>query len=103
MPKAAGRLAAISNRSRPPTRFPIADHSSARQHDAVTNNPAILDQLPLSDIDAVVFYRRDEITTDLICCDVAIQGRVWTFHEEAAVWPALTAHLSAAGISQRLV
>lgn len=60
----------------------------------MTNNPAILDQLPLSEIDAVVFYRRDEITTDLICCDVAIQGRVWTFHEEAAGWQALTAHLS---------
>jgi hypothetical protein len=61
----------------------------------VTNNPAILGQLPLSEIDAVIFYKRDEITTDLICCDVAIQGRLWTFHEEAAEWQALTAHLSA--------
>lgn len=60
----------------------------------MTNSPAILDQLPLSEINAVVFYKRDEITTDLICCDVEMQGRVWTFHEEEAGWQKLTAHLS---------
>ena len=43
--------------------------------------PTILAQLPLPDIDAVVFYKRDEIITDLICCDVEMAGRVWTFHE----------------------
>jgi hypothetical protein len=58
----------------------------------VTRNPAIL--LPLTTIDAVVFYKRDEITTDLICCDVEAQGRVWTFHEEADEWQTLVAHLS---------
>ncbi len=55
----------------------------------------MLNQLPLFEIDAVTFYKRDEITTDLICCDVAIQGRIWTFHEEAGGWQALIAHLSA--------
>lgn len=55
----------------------------------------MLNQLPLSAIDAVAFYKRDEITTDLICCDVEIQGRVWTFHEEVGGWQALIAHLSA--------
>ncbi|WHO37544.1 hypothetical protein PMI04_013315 [Sphingobium sp. AP49] len=61
----------------------------------MTITPAILAQLPLTDIDAVIFYKLDEITTDLICCDVVIAGRVWTFHEEAKGWNDLTAHLSA--------
>ena len=56
--------------------------------------PDIPAQLPLSEIDAVVFYKRDEITTDLICCDVEVAGRVRTFHEEAAGWEGLIAHLA---------
>ncbi len=54
----------------------------------------LLDELPLADVDAVVFYKRDEITADLICCDVSVAGRLWFFHEEAPVWAALVAHLS---------
>jgi len=54
----------------------------------------ILAQLPLSEIAAVVFYKRDEITTDLICCDVEVAGRVRTFHEEEAGWKNLIAHLA---------
>ena len=61
----------------------------------MTITPAILRQLPLSAIRAVIFYKRDEITTDLICCDVEVAGQVWTFHEEAAGWSDLIAHLSA--------
>ncbi len=61
----------------------------------MTITPTILRRLPLSEIDAVVFYKRDEITTDLICCDVEVRGRVWTFHEEAVGWQTLIAHLSA--------
>ena len=60
----------------------------------MTITPAILHELPLSEIDAVVFYKRDEITTDLICCDVQIAGQVWTLNEEAAGWANLVAHLS---------
>lgn len=56
---------------------------------------AILEQLPLADIVAVIFYKRDEVTTDLICCDVEIEGQVWTFHEEMDIWEKLIAHLSA--------
>jgi hypothetical protein len=56
--------------------------------------PDILDQLPLSEISAVVLYKRDEITTELICCEVEVQGRVWKFHEEAGGWDSLIAHLS---------
>lgn len=61
----------------------------------MTISPAVLAHLPLPDVRAVVFYKRDEITTDLICCDVEVAGHVWTFHEEAAGWSDLIAHLSA--------
>lgn len=61
----------------------------------MTITQAILAELPLPNIDAVVFYKRDEVTTDLICCDIEIAGRVWTFHEEAVGWKHLVAHLSA--------
>ncbi len=61
----------------------------------MTITPAVLRELPLEKIDLVVFYKRDEITTDLICCDVEVAGQVRTFHEEAAGWTDLIAHLSA--------
>jgi hypothetical protein len=61
----------------------------------MTITPAILAQLPLAEINVVVFYKREEITTDLICCDVEAAGHVWTFHEEASGWADLIAHLSA--------
>jgi hypothetical protein len=61
----------------------------------MTITPAIISHLPLPHINAVVFYKRDEITTDLICCDVDVSGRVWTFHEETTGWTDLIAHLSA--------
>lgn len=39
--------------------------------------------LSFSDIAEIAIYKRDEIVTDLICCDLSmIDGRVWTFHEE---------------------
>jgi len=53
----------------------------------------LLNKLPLSEIDRVTFYKRDEITSDLICCDVEITGKIWTFHEELEGWPALLRHL----------
>jgi hypothetical protein len=43
---------------------------------------SLLRQLPLNQVERVTFYKRDEITADLICCDVEIGGQVWTFHEE---------------------
>ena len=53
----------------------------------------VLEQLPLADIARVTFYKRDEITTDLIYCDVAMAGRVRTFHEETSGWDLLLQHL----------
>ncbi|URD60245.1 hypothetical protein M8312_10675 [Sphingomonas sp. KRR8] len=46
----------------------------------------VLEQLPLADIQKVTFYKRDELTTDLICCDVDARGQTWFFHEEAEGW-----------------
>ncbi|WP_420143212.1 hypothetical protein [Sphingobium sp.] len=56
---------------------------------------AVIAQLPLADIDRVIFYKRDEITTDLICCDVEVAGRTLSFNEEAKGWDDLITHLSA--------
>ena len=53
----------------------------------------LLHRLPLKDIANVTFYKRDEITTDLICCDVAADGEAWTFHEEVVGWDLLLQHL----------
>jgi hypothetical protein len=52
-----------------------------------------LDRLPLARVDAVAFFKRDEICTDLICCEVEIDGRKWFFHEEAEGWDMLVNHL----------
>jgi len=40
----------------------------------VTIDQDTIDQLPLENIDRVAFYKRDELTTDLICCDVERRG-----------------------------
>ena len=45
-------------------------------------------------IDRVTFYKRDEITSDLICCIVLAEGQEWTFHEEMDGWGDLVAKLA---------
>ena len=47
----------------------------------------------LTAIDRVTFFKRDEITTDLICCDIDVGGQTWFFHEEAAGWDDLIRQL----------
>lgn len=56
-------------------------------------NDQLLTRLPLPDIDRVTFYKRDEITTDLICCDIIAGDATWSFHEEVAGWDLLLRHL----------
>ena len=51
-----------------------------------------LAELPPTSINKVTFYKRDELTTDLICCEVDVDGRTWFFHEEMPTWDALIAH-----------
>ena len=53
----------------------------------------LLARLPLADIGKVTFHKRDEITTDLICCNVVVGEKVWTFHEELVGWDMLIEHL----------
>ena len=53
----------------------------------------ILTRIPLSKINRVTFYKRDEITTDLICCDVETDGQTWTSHEEMKGWDDFIIHL----------
>jgi hypothetical protein len=58
-------------------------------------DPTLLALLPLSAIRRVTFYKRDEFTTDLICCEVESEGETWTFHEEMIGWDSLIGHLEA--------
>jgi hypothetical protein len=53
----------------------------------------IREQLPLTDIQKVTFYKRDELTTELICCDVQARGQTWFFHEHAEGWDELVRYL----------
>jgi hypothetical protein len=88
----------------------LADHRLLSVADAdtfdrmVTISAELLDRLPLVEIDQVTFYKRDEVTTDLICCDVEIRGKTWSFHEELVGWELLLQHLQkTASISWGLV
>jgi hypothetical protein len=43
----------------------------------------------LGAVSKVTFYKRDELTTDLICCDVetkADKPQIWFNHEESETW-----------------
>jgi hypothetical protein len=47
----------------------------------------------LARIDRVVFFKRDAVITDLICCEIESENRTFFFHEEDSEWRALLAHL----------
>ncbi len=53
----------------------------------------LLARLPLAEISRVTFHKRDELATDLICCEIALGESVWTFHEELVGWDLLIDHL----------
>ena len=53
----------------------------------------VLAQIPLTDVGKVTFYKRDEVTTDLVCCDGVIDDQMWSFHEELVGWDLLLDHL----------
>lgn len=53
----------------------------------------VRNQIPLTEIEQVTFYKRDEVTTDLICCDIEARGKTWVYHEEAEGWDDLLRHL----------
>ena len=49
---------------------------------------------PLETINRVTFYKRDELTTDLICCDVESANGTLFLHEEADEWPSAVEQLA---------
>lgn len=50
-------------------------------------NPA---SIALDAVEKVEFFKRDELTTDLVCCEIVVSGEngseTWFFHEEAPGW-----------------
>jgi hypothetical protein len=56
-------------------------------------DPTLLADLPLTHVAKVTFYKRDEVTSDLICCEVQIAEETRTFHEEMGGWDLLIGHL----------
>ena len=52
----------------------------------------------LSQVLEIAFYKRDEITTDLMCCEISISsdppGQVLFFHEEMPNWQELIDRVS---------
>jgi len=49
----------------------------------------------LAEVSRVEFYKRDELTTDLLCCEVTAGGDVHFSHEEAEGWDDLLEGLRA--------
>jgi hypothetical protein len=50
--------------------------------------------LCVGDIERVKFLKRDEVTSDLICCEILSNGLRWTYHEEMAEWEQLLTDLN---------
>lgn len=40
----------------------------------------------LAEVNRIEFYKRDELTTDLVCCEVTTGDAVHFAHEEAPDW-----------------
>jgi hypothetical protein len=54
---------------------------------------AALRELDRSEGTTVTFYKRDELTTDLICCEIQAAECRWVFHEEMGGWDDLVEQL----------
>ena len=52
------------------------------------SHSAVLPCLP-AEIDRIESYKRDEITTDLICYEISAGGQIWHYHEEWEHWDRL--------------
>ena len=51
--------------------------------------------IPLNSIQRITFYKRDQLTDDLICCDISNGDHCWTYHEELTEWDQLIGELKA--------
>lgn len=49
--------------------------------------------VPLQAIERVEFFKRDELTTDLLCCELTSHGQSFFFHEEMSDWSDLISKL----------
>lgn len=52
--------------------------------------------ISLGDVEEVTFFKRDEITTDLVCCEIRVDandGPIWFFHEETVGFDKLVTFL----------
>lgn len=55
----------------------------------------LLERFTPEDVDEVIFWKRDLLTTDLICCQVTlVHGQKLVFDEEEPCWPRLLAALA---------
>jgi hypothetical protein len=48
----------------------------------------------LADVNRVEFYKRDEVTTDLVCCEVSTATERYFAHEEAPDWQNLVDYVA---------
>jgi hypothetical protein len=48
---------------------------------------------PLTSVTRVEFFKRDELTSDLICCELLADDRIAFFHEEMPYWYTMIAEL----------
>lgn len=57
----------------------------------------LFEDVALADISVIRFFKRDEITTDLICCEVEVgvdnHIQTWFFHEDVEPWKRLMTRL----------
>ena len=48
----------------------------------------------LDAVERVEFFKRDQVTTDVICCEIALRdGRFLEWNEDMSDWPAIIASL----------
>ena len=56
-----------------------------------------LPPIALGDIEEIVFFKRDELTTDLMCCEITVSAdkgeETWFLHEEIPGFDDLVMHL----------
>jgi len=50
-------------------------------------------EIAMETVERVEFFKRDEFTTDLICCEVVAAGQTHVVHEEWSGWPDLIVKL----------
>ena len=50
-------------------------------------------EISLETVERIEFFKTDELTTDLLCCEIIAAGQTFFFHEEWSGWSNLTTKL----------